>query len=141
MDGARIRIHFTDEDLAKTRVSTGWGRFTEAVFSVHWLLRRQSPTPRPVASVTKIDHWARQTRVVLTPGMRPLLELAARPHPLPAFLFRADNGQALDEVLDRIRTTPRTTLRQDIALIRPYARLWSRNMASTNPSTRSISSG
>src|SRR6266480_4875120 len=99
MEGARIRIHFTDEDLAKTRVSTGWGRFTEAVFSVYWLLRRLPPTAPAGASVIKINHWARQARAVLAPGMRPLLELAAtRPHPLPAFLFRADNGQDLDEV-------------------------------------------
>src|SRR5207245_2050202 len=73
-----------------------------------------------------------QARPALTPRMRPLLELAAtRPHPLPAFLFRADNGQAVDEVLDRIRATPRTTLRQDIARLHSHARLpgWAGELA------------
>lgn len=138
MEGARIRIHFTDDDLAKTRVSTGWGRFTEAVFSVYWLLRQPTPTLRPGAPVTKVDHWTRQARTTLTPGVRPLLELAAtRPHPLPAFLFRADNGQAPDEVLDRIRATPRTILYRDIAQIRPYARLpgWAGDLADGDPQT------
>jgi hypothetical protein len=138
MEGARIRIHFTDEDLAKTRVSTGWGRFTETVFSVYWLLRRLPPTVPPGASVTKIDHWTRQARAVLTPDMRPLLELAAtRPHPLPAFLFRADHGQDLNEVLDRIRATPRTVLRQDIARLQPYARLpgWAGDLVEGDPRT------
>jgi hypothetical protein len=103
-DGGVTRVHFTAEDLARTRFCTAPAPLVEAVLGLV-KLRRQG------AAGSSRRHG--QGRCAFPATARPLLDLIPVTGYWPEFLdpVAAD----LDEGLEMVRATPRLVLRQQVA--------------------------
>jgi hypothetical protein len=71
---AMWRIHFTAEDLARTRIAPPLGPLAETMFGL--ALARSATSRWPMLIPAVLLGWSDQTRRRLTPAMRPLTDLA-----------------------------------------------------------------
>ncbi|MFH8991290.1 winged helix-turn-helix domain-containing protein [Streptomyces sp. NPDC017940] len=100
------RIHFTVEDLARTRVAQSPPPLMELAASVRTLQTRGHPA--------RFGAWKRHVRTGLGPQARMVLDLIPPSGWAPTFLTRTDAGSPR-EVLQRVRATPRSQIRKDLA--------------------------
>jgi DNA-binding transcriptional ArsR family regulator len=118
-----LRIHFTADDLARTRIAAGPDVMWEIVLSLQLLQNREG------AAI--FDGWRRQVRGRLGPWLRPLVTLAPHAAYFPDFLTPADGGSGLEQGLDRLLSTPRGRLRDELRLLACHGRLprWTEDLA------------
>ncbi|GGO89143.1 winged helix-turn-helix domain-containing protein [Wenjunlia tyrosinilytica] len=111
-----FRIHFTAEDLARTRVASSPWPLWELVIAIRELQVRGNPT--------RLGAWRRQVLPELPAGARTLFELVKPLGVSPAFLSPTRVG-TVEELLDQVRSTPRHEIRRaldDLALHQPVPR-------------------
>ena len=107
-----LRIHFTSEDLARTRVASAPDPLWELALSTH-VLRVRGAAPMHTA-------WKNQVASHLHPGGRlreqVALLLAVNPPVgyFPDFLTPADSGAGFEAGLDAVLSTPQHRLRAEI---------------------------
>ena len=107
-----LRIHFTANDLARTRVASTPDPLWEVLFSG---FRLRTPGAQP-----ELAPWVRQVRgdhtraARLGPGMRLLSVLAPKGPYIPDFLTPAESEDGLDAGLDAIMSTSRRRLRHEL---------------------------
>jgi len=117
-----VRIHFTDEDLGRTRLAEGPRPFVE----LHVALRVLQETGQPI----RFGAWRRDVLTRLQPRARQLLDL------IPARGYSTDffipvHTAGAEESLEAVRATTRTYLRQDVALwtqLQPRVASWTRRI-------------
>ncbi|MFC6881431.1 winged helix-turn-helix domain-containing protein [Actinomadura yumaensis] len=116
------RIHFTDQDLARTRLAHAPVPLTE--------LDRAARTLKDGVNPARLDAWRRRTRARLSVSARMALSLIPRTGWSPALLTPVGNG-TFEEQLDRIRSIPPEHLHDDLARLahhRPMAD-WARRLS------------
>lgn len=101
-----IRIHFTAEDLARTRLAPGPGPLVE----LHAALRVLQNSASPV----RFDAWRRRAFTHLRPQVRMLFDLVPAGDWGVAFLIQPEAGVA-EDLFDALRHTPTSYLRSDMA--------------------------
>jgi DNA-binding transcriptional ArsR family regulator len=107
-----LRIHFTEDDLARTSVANTPDPFWEVLFSS---FRFRDVDQRP-----ELAAWAHQVRTDrgraarLGPGIRLLSALGPKGPYIPDFLTPAEGRDGLDAGLEAIMSTPRTRLRSEL---------------------------
>jgi hypothetical protein len=101
-----LRIHFTGEDLARTRVAAHPEVGVELLFSLLTLIDR--------GRAPGLSHWRRGLRGRLDRNASLLFDLCGDAY-LPDFLVPLTPGGDPQETIDAIRSTSRTQLRADIA--------------------------
>ncbi|MFG1606169.1 ArsR/SmtB family transcription factor [Actinoplanes sp. NPDC049265] len=104
-----LRIHFTEEDLARIRLSDEPDPLWETLLSLHLLQERQAP---PMFAA-----WRARVGRQLDPSMRPLLALAPPKGYSPDFLTPDVGAGGLQAGLDAIRHTTTTTFRRDLSVL------------------------
>ncbi|MEU5686511.1 ArsR family transcriptional regulator [Streptomyces venezuelae] len=116
------RIHFTVEDLARTRV---WPRSLPLMELGAAVRTLQEP-----GHGVRFRAWRRHALAGLRPDAAMVLELIRTRRWAPDFLTRAEAGSP-EEVLERVRATPRARIRDDLAQAaadRPLPS-WTRHLA------------
>ncbi|GII65928.1 transcriptional regulator [Sphaerisporangium krabiense] len=104
-----LRVHFTAEDLARTRVAASPWPYAEALLATRLLGRRDG--------TGIFDGWRRQVRRRLGPGVR-LLGRLYPGHGLMLDLFTmVGPGSSLEESLDRLMSAPRAQLRHELCVL------------------------
>lgn len=104
-----LRVHFTPEDLNRTRIAEGADPLWETVLSLHRL--RESRTEPALAA------W-RQHAARHGPGpLRLLLPLVPPRGYFPDFLTPAAGSAGVEPGLEAVMTTPRRRLRTDIGML------------------------
>ncbi|GLZ13385.1 transcriptional regulator [Actinomadura sp. NBRC 104425] len=118
-----LRIHFSFDDLARTRVRAGPDAMWEIVLSVQLLQNREG--------ALLFDGWRREIRGKLRPWIRPLMTLAPHAPYFPDFLTPAGPAASLDEGIESVLATPRTRLRAELELLGAQRPLptWTRGLA------------
>ncbi|MGW7338246.1 MarR family transcriptional regulator [Streptomyces sp. NPDC054808] len=99
------RIHFTLEDLARTRVAE-----PPPLLELSAALRTLRERGHPV----RFGAWRHAVRDALDPRARMVLELVPPGGWAPTFLTSSAHGSA-QELLERVRATPRAVVRADLA--------------------------
>lgn len=115
------RIHFTADDLARTRVSDGPRPMLELTNAVRVLQDR--------SQASRYEVWRRRARAQLPPQARLALGLIPSHGWTPDFLARGQPGSAQD-LLEQIRSTSPQEIRQTLAGLAEHQRLpsWSRQL-------------
>jgi DNA-binding transcriptional ArsR family regulator len=110
-----LRIHFTPDDMARTRVASAPDPLWELIFS-GFRLRKAEDHPELAAWTHQVrtDH-TRAAR--LGPGARLLSVLAPMGPYIPDFLTPAESEEGLDAGLEAILSTPRRRLRREMGLL------------------------
>jgi DNA-binding transcriptional ArsR family regulator len=102
-----IRIHFTLEDLARTRVSDTPFALFELELAARTLQARDQSA--------RLDPWRHRARAAITtPQARMALSLMPAVGPTPDFISPTQAGD-LDELLDQVRATPRHRIKTELA--------------------------
>ncbi|MCI3928353.1 ArsR/SmtB family transcription factor [Streptomyces sp. AN091965] len=116
------RIHFTVDDLARTRVSPCSLPLMELAAAVRTLQQR--------GQAVRFGAWRRRALTDLRPEARMVLELVRARRWAPDFLTRAESGSP-EDVLERVRATPRSRIRSDLAHVAADWPLppWARHLA------------
>ncbi|MEU1789863.1 helix-turn-helix domain-containing protein [Streptomyces sparsogenes] len=116
------RIHFTVEDLARTRVAPTPPPLMELGSSVRTLQTGAHPV--------RLGAWRSRARARLRPEARMVVDLTPPRGWSPTFLTPADVGSAR-ELLERVRATPRSLIRRDLAHVAECHPLppWARGLA------------
>jgi DNA-binding transcriptional ArsR family regulator len=104
-----LRIHFTGEDLARTRLATGPEPMWELLLSLHKLADAEG---RLV-----FDGWRRRVRAGLPASARWLPHLAPPVGYSPDFLTPARQAGHLGSGLDLVLATPRRRIRDDLTTL------------------------
>lgn len=109
-----LRIIFSSEDIARTRVAQDADPVWESVLSLH-LLQARHPDPL-------ISGWRDAVRTDLRQhrsagGLRLMLTLNPPRGYFPDFLTPASSAQGLEAGLDAIRSTPARMLRRDLTVL------------------------
>ncbi|RSN45859.1 ArsR family transcriptional regulator [Amycolatopsis sp. WAC 04197] len=118
-----LRIHFTDADVSRVTIAEDVDASWETLFSLHLL---QEPD-----EILSFDHWRRRIRAEI-PAWIPLLLELAPPRGYSADFLTPGRGDAdSDTVIDRIMSTPRRRLRDDVACLadRRPPTPWTRKLA------------
>lgn len=102
-----LRIHFTPEDLGRTRFANGPAPMWEVLLSLHRLAARDGA---PV-----FDDWRRDVRAGLPPTTQWLLEIAPPRGYSPDFLTPAVTAADLEQALAAVLATPPHQLRRELA--------------------------
>jgi DNA-binding transcriptional ArsR family regulator len=126
---AMLRIHFTADDLARTRLTNAPDPMWEIALSLHRLSNRDS-TPG-------FDRWRRQARQRLGPAARLLIPLNPPVGYFPDFLTPAEGAAGLDQGVEAVLTTPRARLREELRILAAQRPLpsWTRSLADGEPET------
>lgn len=101
-----LRIHFTLEDLGRTRVAPAIRPLQELSIALR-VWRNTAPPPRLAA-------WRRETAARLPAAARMAFELTPSHGWVPDFLAPTEAGEP-EELLEQIRATPRRRLRGELA--------------------------
>ncbi|WP_328863233.1 helix-turn-helix domain-containing protein [Streptomyces sp. NBC_00306] len=118
-----IRIHFTVQDLARTRVAEAPMPLHELELAVRALQSRSQPA--------RFEAWRRRARAQLSVEARMALALMPAVGRSPGFLSPAKAGP-VDELLEQVRTTPRDSITanmRETAMRNPALPGWSRDVA------------
>jgi DNA-binding transcriptional ArsR family regulator len=116
-----LRIHFTDEDLARTTIAAQTDRLWEVLLSIHLLQGAEGEMV--------FGAWRRKLRRVVPASIRLLFDLAPPIGNSPDFLTPPGRGtEELEPALDAMLATPRKQVREDIAQLstRRPATSWAR---------------
>lgn len=100
------RIHFTPQDIARTRVAETPMPLLELDCAVRTFQDRSRPA--------QLDSWRRRARGLLTPEARLALSLIPGVGFSPSFLAPPDTG-APGKLLEGVRSTPREEIRSEMA--------------------------
>ncbi|GAB2593579.1 winged helix-turn-helix domain-containing protein [Streptomyces capparidis] len=124
-----LRIHFSDDDFANSRVAQAPDPMWEVLLSLHMLQTRDAPRT--------FGLWRARTREQLPPSARALLDLAPPRGYSPDFLTPAGAAGGLDLGIGALLSTARTRLRADLAELAAERRLpgWTRALADGDPAT------
>ncbi|MEV6850598.1 helix-turn-helix domain-containing protein [Actinoplanes sp. NPDC051411] len=120
------RIHFTLEDLARTRVA----REPAPLFELNLAARVLQDRSQPV----RLDAWRRHTLSRLTAPQRTLLTMMPPVGWSASFLGNARSGPA-EELLERLRATPVRHIRSELAMLAEQKQplpAWARHLADDN---------
>ncbi len=101
-----LRIHFTQEDLGRTRLAAGPKPMWEVLLSLHKLGDRHG--------TLVFDEWRRRVRARLPAATRWLLEVAPPRGYSPDFLTPAADAADLEQELDLVLSTPGRRIRADL---------------------------
>ncbi|MFD5701225.1 ArsR/SmtB family transcription factor, partial [Streptomyces lasiicapitis] len=104
-----LRIHFTGEDLGRTRMAPGPLPAWETVLSLHRLQRGDGGP--------QYGRWRRSVRGELPRAFSPLASLVPPRGYFPDFLTPAAPAAGLDEALDLVVSSPREVLRRDLTAL------------------------
>lgn len=115
------RIHFTVQDLARTRLAEGPRPLLELTTAISHLKTRSHPV--------RLGAWRRRAFAGLHPGARMVLDLVPARGWVPGFLSDADAGTP-QELLERVRATPRAEVRASLRHAARYRVLpaWARRL-------------
>ncbi|MFF4700974.1 hypothetical protein [Streptomyces chattanoogensis] len=122
-----LRVHFTAQDLARTRVADGADPLWETVLSLHAL--RESRAEPALAA------WRRHA-VRHGPGpLRTLFPLVPPHGYFPDFLTPSAASDGVEPGLEAVMRTPRTQLRAELAVLGGQRTLpgWTRDIAAGEP--------
>jgi DNA-binding transcriptional ArsR family regulator len=100
-----LRVHFTVDDLARTRVGATFGPLTETVFSLDVLARR-GPT-------TLFDGWRDRLPRQARHQAGPLRELLPRAWDFDLIMITG-RASCIDEGLDALRSAPRQVVKAEL---------------------------
>ncbi|WP_328884897.1 winged helix-turn-helix domain-containing protein [Streptomyces sp. NBC_00316] len=117
------RIHFTVQDLARTRVAEAPMPLHELELAARALQSRSQPA--------RLDAWRHRARTQLSAQARMALALMPAVGHSPGFLSPARAG-AVEELLEQVRSTPRERVRTNLletAHRRPSLPAWTRRLA------------
>jgi hypothetical protein len=109
-----LRIVFSSDDIARTRVAASADPVWELILSLHLL---QGRTHDPVMSGWRRDVADTLRREVTAGHLRLLFALNPPRGYFPDFLTPADSTDGLESGLDAIRSTPITRLRRDLTVL------------------------
>jgi DNA-binding transcriptional ArsR family regulator len=110
-----LRVHFTADDLARTRIARGADVIWETVLSVNLLQNREG------AAV--FDGWRGAVRGGLGRWVSPLITLAPYGPYFPDFLTPTEGSLSLEYGLDKILSTPRARMRRELEILASHRRL------------------
>ncbi|HEX6352570.1 winged helix-turn-helix domain-containing protein [Actinophytocola sp.] len=121
-----LRIHFTPEDLARTRISTGPHLMWELLLSTNRLRGRDGDVV--------FGGWRRSVAARTPAITRLLTDLAPVTGYSPDFLTPTA-ASSLDEALEALRRTPRRRLRKDLTVLAGGRKLpaWTAELAEGRP--------
>ncbi|MFG2217218.1 ArsR/SmtB family transcription factor [Streptomyces sp. NPDC048685] len=100
-----LRIHFTAEDLTRTRLADGPGPMLELDIALRLLQETSHPT--------RFGAWRRESLRRLSPRVRRLCDLIPPTGWTVDFLGHATAG-TIEEALDRVRATPAAQVRKNM---------------------------
>lgn len=128
------RIHFTVEDLARTRVAETGMPLSE----LHHAARALQDHSQPV----RLDAWRARTPAALTAPARMALSLIPPVGWAPGFLTPARPGTP-EELLEEVRATPARRIREDLADIARWQPLpaWAYRLADDAETRRRLCDG
>jgi DNA-binding transcriptional ArsR family regulator len=128
------RIHFTAQDLARTRVADAPMLLCELDLAIRAFQDRSRPA--------YLDAWRRDIRSRLTADARMVLALVPPVGYSPTFLSPTRAGMP-EELLDQVRATPAGLVRQDMAAIaeRQPIPSWARRLADDPAVFKRLSDG
>jgi hypothetical protein len=109
-----LRILFSSEDIARTRVAPAADPVWELILSLHLL---QGRTHDPVMAGWRRDVADTLRREVTAGQLRLLFALNPPRGYFPDFLTPADSTDGLEAGLDAIRSTPASHLRRDLTVL------------------------
>jgi DNA-binding transcriptional ArsR family regulator len=109
-----LRIYFTAEDIARTRLATAPDPLWELVLSVQMLRGQRGDL--------LFSRWRRETAAALRhhsfgADLRLLMQLCPEIGYFPDFLNPAEAMRGLDHGLDAVRRTPKALLRRDMTFL------------------------
>ncbi|MEV6163078.1 MarR family transcriptional regulator [Streptomyces sp. NPDC052052] len=116
------RIHFTVEDLARTRVAESPSPLLELGAAVRTLQQRNHPV--------RFGAWRRRALAGLRPTDRMVIDLVPAGGWAPTFLTSSGAGSP-KELLEQARATPRSHIRKDLAHVAEWQPLpsWAHHLA------------
>jgi DNA-binding transcriptional ArsR family regulator len=124
------RIHFTLEDLARTRVAQ-----PPPLMELGAAVRNLQSRSHPI----RFEAWRRAGRTSLDPKARMVLDLIPYGGWAPTFLTSADIGSP-EELLEQVRATPRSQILKDLAHIAEWQPLppWAHDLADDSDLLRQL---
>ncbi|KZB88025.1 hypothetical protein AVL48_18790 [Amycolatopsis regifaucium] len=124
-----LRIHFTPEDLARTRISAAPQPMWEILLSMYRLRGREGGVI--------FEEWRRSVAQAAHVTTRPLADLAAQSGYAVDFITPTLRNLSLAEGLEALRRTPKKRLRADLAVLAGSRRLpsWTADLAEGRPET------
>ncbi|MGW7051171.1 ArsR/SmtB family transcription factor [Streptomyces sp. NPDC054887] len=127
-----LRIHFTAEDLARTRVASTIGAAAETYYSLEMLCRRSLPLPFQRWRATVADRLGEDTGplTALIPARGPGLDLLAL----------AGDSPDIDHAVEALLRAPRARVRRELdpVAVRPAHRSWARAVADGDADARGL---
>lgn len=122
-----LRIHFTSTDLSRVRIAKGPDPLWETLLSLH-TLQENDPT-------LAFGEWRRRTRKARPADLRLLFELAPPVGYSPDFLTPGRGDGDLATLVDRMLSTPRRNLREDLTHLagQQPPTPWTRGLADGDP--------
>ncbi len=124
-----LRIHFTADDLARTRVAADAEPMWETVLSAQLLQNREGGVP--------FREWRRYARGQVRGWARPIATLAPHAAYFPDFLTPSRGHTSIEEDIDAVLSTPSARLREELGILAGGHRLpsWCRDLADGDPAT------
>jgi DNA-binding transcriptional ArsR family regulator len=110
-----LRVHFTADDLARTRIIRGADVMWETVLSINLLQNREG--------AVVFDSWRHKVRGRLGRWVSPLITLAPHAPYFPDFLTPAKGSLSLEYGLDKVLSTPRSQIRRELKILASHRRL------------------
>jgi hypothetical protein len=138
---ARLMIHFSQEDLARTRISGSPDALWELMLSMHQLQQKRPSNTHRTPVPTDVAQWRTHAVTCLsgqTLGHRVrnhLLPLAPISSYFPDFLTPHTGPQGLEPGLDTLLSTPRSQIGRELDELttRSGAPSWGNDLATGNP--------
>ncbi|MFB9239734.1 winged helix-turn-helix domain-containing protein [Plantactinospora siamensis] len=115
-----LRIHFSSEDVARTRVAAAADPLWELVLSLH-LLQSRNPDPAVVSWRREVTEGLRRDRAAAR--FRLLFALNPPRGYFPDFLTPQESRQSVEAGLDAVRSTPVPRLHRDLTVLAADNRL------------------
>ncbi|MET7620371.1 transcriptional regulator [Streptomyces sp. NPDC005408] len=125
-----LRIHFTADDLARTRVATTIGAAAETYYSLEMLSRRSCAVP--------FQRWRATVAGQLAADAKPLTTLLPAYGPGLDLLALAGDSPDIDHAVDGLLRAPRTRVRRELEAV-AFASVhssWARSVADGDAEAR-----
>ncbi|MFD7258886.1 ArsR/SmtB family transcription factor [Streptomyces sp. NPDC059874] len=122
-----LRIHFTADDLARTRVVETIGVAAETYLSLGFL--RRSHTMKP------FHIWQTSIQRGLDPRVRPLNAIFPRRGPAMDLHALTGGTASIEEAADRLRTVTKSQMRSELhnVALEPASKAWATSLCDTDP--------
>ncbi|MCZ4123648.1 winged helix-turn-helix domain-containing protein [Streptomyces sp. H39-S7] len=127
-----LRIHFTAEDLARTRVASTIGAAAETYYSLEMLRRPSLPLP--------FQRWRASVAGHLGADTAPLTTLVPTTGPGLDLLALAGDSPDIDHAVEALLRAPRTRVRRELepVAVGPAHRSWARAVADGDSDARRL---